>query len=237
MRFSMRRIALLALLLMTAVARPARAIEQGALLDSLQYRGFLYFWEQANPANGLIKDRSTSTSPASIAAVGFGLSSICVGVDHGWVSRSDAAQRVLTTLNTFWTGPEDSLATGQIGYRGFFYHFLDMNTATRTWSSELSTIDTALLFAGILDCKQYFRYIDPNEDQIRALADSIYNRADWAFMQNGNPGILMGWKPETGFSGFGQWIGYNEAMILYILALGSPTHAVPTTAWARWTSG
>jgi hypothetical protein len=237
----MRRIALLALLLMTAVAPPARAIEQGALLDSLQFRGFLYFWEQANPANGLIKDRSTSTSPASIAAVGFGLSSICVGVDHGWVSRSDAAQRVLTTLNTFWTGPEDSLATGQIGYRGFFYHFLDMGTATRTWSSELSTIDTALLFAGILDAKMYFTDpIDPTEIQIRALADSIYRRADWNWFCHGAPALYMGWKPETatngGFGGFGFWTGYNEAMILYILGLGSPTHAMPTNTWAGWTS-
>jgi hypothetical protein len=223
----------------TLVPRPARAaLDQEAMLDTLQHSAFNYFWLEANPANGLIKDRSTSGSPCSIAATGFGLSAICIGADHGWVTRSDAAQRVRTTLNTFWTGPQGTIGDGTIGYKGLFYHFLDMNTATRTWSSELSTIDTALLFAGIMDARQYFTSAsDSNEIQIRALADSITRRADWNFMRNFNPGILMGWQPTTGFAGFGQWIGYNEAMILYIIALGSPTHAVPSTAWARWTSG
>ncbi|HTO91756.1 MAG TPA: glucoamylase family protein [Candidatus Sulfotelmatobacter sp.] len=220
-------------------ARPAGAqtMTTDALLDTLQHTAFNYFWNEANPLNGLIKDRSTSDSPCSIASTGFGLSGICVGVDRGWVSRSAAAARVLTTLQTFWNGPQSSIGDGTIGYKGFFYHFLDMNTGLRTWSSELSSIDTALLLAGILDAKQYFDGSDPNEQQIRALADSINQRVDWNFMRNFNQGVLMGWKPGTGFAGFGQWIGYNEAMILYILALGSPTHAVPTNAWARWTSG
>ena len=218
-------------------AAPARAQTTAALLDSIQYSAFRYFWYEANASNGLIKDRDTPTSPCSIASTGFGLSAICVGIDHGWITRDDGKARVLTTLQTFWNGAQGTAVSGTIGYQGLFYHFLDMNTATRTWSSELSTIDTALLFAGILDCKQYFNQSDPTEDQIRALADAIYDRADWVFMQNGNPGILMGWKPETGFSGFGQWIGYNEAMILYILAIGSPTHAIPGSAWNTWTSG
>lgn len=238
----MRRTLLSAIVLaslMSLGARPAHAtLSHEAMLDTLQHSAFDYFWNEANPANGLIKDRSTSGSPCSIASTGFGLSAICIGVNHGWVTRALAAQRVLTTLNTFWTGPQSSVGDGTIGYKGLFYHFLDMNTATRTWSSELSTIDTALLFAGIIDARQYFDSVsDPTEIQIRALADSITRRADWNFMRNFNQGILMGWQPGTGFSGFGQWIGYNEAMILYILALGSPTHGVPTTAWARWTSG
>jgi hypothetical protein len=145
---------------------------------------------------------------------------------------------VLTTLQTFWNGPQSTAASGTIGYKGFFYHFLDMNTATRAGSDvELSTIDTALLFAGILDAQQYFDGADTGEVQIRALADSITRRADWNFMRNFNPGVLMGWKPGTGFGGFGQWIGYDEAMILYLEALGSPTHGVPTSAWQEWTSG
>ena len=217
--------------------RTVSAQTTDALLDTLQHTGFQYFWSEANPANGLIRDRDTGGSPCSIAATGFGLSAICVGVDHGWVSRADARARVLTTLQTFWLGPQGISASGTIGYRGLYYHFLDMGTATRTWDSELSTIDTALLFAGILDAKQYFSTSDADEVTIRALADSIYQRADWNFMRNFNTGILMGWKPGTGFNNFGQWIGYNEAMILYILALGSPTHAVPTTAWSAWTSG
>jgi hypothetical protein len=232
----MRRI-ILALTLLAIGAADVRAQTTAALLDTVQHRSFLYFWSEANPANGLIKDRSTSGSPASIAAVGFGLSSICVGIDHGWVSREAGRDRVRTTLETFWTEPQGSGANGFIGYKGLFYHFLDMITAVRTWSSELSTIDTALLFAGILDAKQYFTGSDPVETEIRALADSIYRRADWEFMRNGAQGIYMGWKPGTGYSGFGLWQGYNEAMILYLLALGSPTHPVPTTTWNYWMSG
>jgi hypothetical protein len=232
----MRRciVALIALIL---CAPAARAETTEAILDSLQYGAFQYFWNEANPANGLIKDRDTPGSPCSIAATGFGLSAICIGVDHGWVSRTDAQTRVLTTLQTFWNQPQGSGTSGFIGYRGLYYHFLDMTTAVRTWDSELSTIDTALLFAGILDARQYFNTSDPADSQIRALADTIVHRADWNFMRNFNPGILMGWKPATSFAGFGQWIGYNEAMILYILALGSPSHAVPTSAWTQWTSG
>lgn len=220
-----------------AWAPSARAQTTAALIDSLERTGFNYFWNESNAANGLVRDRSEPTSPASIAAVGFGLSSICVGVDHGWVPRTQAASRVLTTLNTFWTGPQGSGSTGTIGYKGLFYHFLDMNTGLRTWDSELSTIDTALLLAGIIDCKQYFTTSDPNEVQIRALADSIYRRTDWVFMQNLSSGIFMGWKPGTGFGGFGKWIGYNEASIMYILALGSPTHPSSSSGWSYWTSG
>lgn len=208
-----------------------------ALLDSVQEASFRFFWNEVNPANGLIRDRTQPWSPASIASMGFGLSAICVGVDHGWIARAEGRDRVLATLQNLWTMPQSSAASGVIGYKGLYYHFLDMTTSTRTWDCELSTIDTALLFAGIIDCKQFFDAADPGEEQIRALADSIYYRADWNFMRNFNPGILMGWKPGTGFSGFGQWIGYNEAMILYILALGSPTFPVPASAWNAWTSG
>lgn len=207
------------------------------LLDSLQYSAFRFFWYEANPSNGLIKDRNTSGSPSSIASVGFGLSAICVGVDRGWVAREAAKDRVLTTLKTFWEKPQGSAASGTIGYKGFFYHFLDMTTATRVWNSELSSIDTGLLLAGILDAQQYFTEVDSIETLIRAYADSIYRRVDWNWMRNFNPGIMMEWKPETQFGTLGYWIGYNEAMILYILALGSPTKPVPTTAWQAWTSG
>jgi len=219
---------------------PAGALTTPALLDTLQHTAFNYFWFEANPANGLIKDRSTPGSPCSIAANGFGLTAICIGVDHGWVTRAAARSRVLTTLQTFWNGPQGSGASGFMGYRGFFYHFLDMSTGLRTWDSELSSIDTALLLAGVLDVKQYFNTADPDEVTIRNLCDSIYNRTNWEFMRNFSNGIHMGWKPGTGFAGFGQWIGYNEAMILYILALGSPTFPAPTmfpNVWSTWTSG
>ncbi|MCA9752694.1 MAG: T9SS type A sorting domain-containing protein, partial [Gemmatimonadetes bacterium] len=167
----------------------------------------------------------------------FGLTSIAIGVDHGWVTREDAAARVLTTLETFWNGPQGAGSSGTIGYQGLFYHFLDMTTATRTWSCELSTIDTALLMAGVLDAKHYFDGVDATEIQIRAVADSLYERVDWEWARNSGVGVRMGWTPETGFGGFGTWVGYNEAMILYILALGSPTHPIPASTWFTWTSG
>ncbi|HEV8538408.1 MAG TPA: glucoamylase family protein, partial [Bacteroidota bacterium] len=208
------------------------------LLDTLQHAAFDFFWNEANPSNGLIKDRSASGAPCSIASVGFGLTAICIGVDHGWVARESARDRVLTTLNTFWTGPQGGNESGYTGNYGLYYHFLDMSTSTRTWDSELSTIDTGLLLAGIVFARQYFDGSDSLETQVRALADSIYRRMNWNLMRNGNQGILMGWKPGTGFAGYGQWIGYNEAMIMYILAYGSPTHPITDQyGWQAWTSG
>ncbi|OLD62541.1 MAG: hypothetical protein AUI33_13455, partial [Ignavibacteria bacterium 13_1_40CM_2_61_4] len=245
MSMRLTRFLLCALVGLSPGARPAAAQTFDAILDSLQYGAFRYAWDQANPANGLIRDRSQSGSPCSIAAEGFGLSAICVAVDHGWVSRPDAATRVQTALQTFWNGPQGSAVSGTIGYQGLFYHFLDMNTALRmvSWNTELSTIDTALLLAGILDAKQYFNGSDPTEVQIRALADSIYRRVNWPFVVNSNgKKIRMGWQPGAGgFSGFGDWVGYNEAMIMYILAFGSPTKPVALadipTSWSGWTSG
>jgi len=233
----MLRRGILALVMTALAVAEVHAQSTSALLDTIEHASFQYFWSEVNPANGLIRDRSTLPSPCSIAANGFGLSAICVGIDHGWIARQAGRDRVLTTLQTFWNGPQGTAASGTIGYKGLFYHFLDMSTATRTWNSELSSIDTALLMAGVLDVKQYFDGSDSQELQIRALSDSIYYRADWNWMRNFSSGILMGWKPGSGFSGFGQWIGYNEAMILYLLALGSPTHPVPTTAWNAWTTG
>jgi hypothetical protein len=238
-----RLIRILLLPLALVAAAPAAAQTTDAILDSLQYGAFRYAWDEANPANGMIKDRSQPGSPASIAAVGFGLSVICTGVDHGWVSRAAARTRVRTTLETFWTKPQSSAASGTIGNQGWFYHFLDMNTALRmvSWDTELSTIDTALLLAGILDAKQYFGGGDADEVQIRALADSIYRRVNFPFMVNASGKRLRhGWRPGSGFIPF-DWVGYNEAMILYILAFGSPTKPVPLidipTSWQGWTSG
>ncbi len=226
--------AFLALLALLAFTGTAHAAIDVAVLDSLQYRGFLYFWNEANPSNGLIKDRDTAGSPCSIASTGFGLSAICIGVDHGWITRDAARQRVLTTLQTFWNGPQGPATSGVIGYKGLFYHFLDMNTATRTWNCELSTIDTALLFGGIVHVREYFATVDPMDQQIRALADSILWRADWNWTRNGTAGISMAWYPESGFGG--TWTGYNEAMIMYLLAIGSPTHPVPASDWNYWAS-
>jgi hypothetical protein len=122
------------------------------------------------------------------------------------------------------------------GYKGFFYHMLDMRTGLRAWNSELSSIDTALLLAGVLYAREYFSAPDSLDSLVRALADSIYLRVDWNWMRNYAPGLMMGYYPETGFIN-AWWRGYNEAMIMYILALGSPTHPVPNSVWQAWTSG
>jgi hypothetical protein len=223
----------------TAAATPpyTQSLTTAALLDTIQHTAFNFFWLESNTFNGLIRDRSTTGSPCSIASLGFGLSAICVGIDHGWVTRAAGQARVLTALQTLWNGTQGPAASGIIGYKGLYYHFLDIFTAVRTWDSELSTIDTALLFAGVVDTKQYFGTADPGDVQVRALADSIYYRADWDWARGGTNGLRMGWKPPGGFNGFGTWIGYNEAMIMYLLALGSPTHPVPSTVWTTWTSG
>lgn len=221
--------------LFSASARP-EALDDSLFLDLLQRTAFDFFWNEANPDNGLIKDRDTPNAACSIASVGFGLTAICVAIDRDWITREAGRQRVLTTLTTFWHKPQGRTAAGTIGYKGFFYHFLDMTTGLRAWNSELSSIDTALLLAGIIYAKQYFTGDHPAETSIRQLADSIYYRVDWQWMRNYQPNITLGWFPDTGFIN-AWWRGYNEAMIMGILALGSPTHPVPASTWNAWTGG
>ncbi len=211
-----------------------QVLDDEAFLDLVQRTAFDYFWYEANPQNGLIKDRSSNASLSSIAAVGFGLSTITVGIDRGWIGREAGGARVLATLQFLWSSPQGSEADAT-GYKGFYYHFLGMQSGRRALDSELSTIDTALLLAGVLHVEQYFDQPDPTETEIRALADAIYRRVDWPWMQVRSAKICHGWEPETGFLPY-DWGGYNEAMILYLLALGSPTSPVTAEAWTAWTS-
>ncbi len=210
-------------------------IETTALLDDLERRSFRFFWETTDAATGLAPDRWPTPSFASIAAVGFALSAYPIGVARGWITREQAGQRVLTTLRFFRAAPQGPQAAGMAGYKGFFYHFLDMKTGARFGDTELSTVDTALLLAGALHCQSFFDGTDIPETQIRALADEIYARVDWRWAQVRAPSIGHGWHPETGFIA-NDWKGYNEAMLVYLLALGSPTFAVEPAAWDAWTS-
>ncbi|HZR20615.1 MAG TPA: glucoamylase family protein [Verrucomicrobiae bacterium] len=209
--------------------------EDNQFLEYLQQVNFDYFWYLANPKNGLVPDRSAPGAACSIAAVGFGLSAIPIGIDHGWIQRRAGAARVLTTLKTFLETPQGPAKTGTIGYKGWFYHFLDMNSARRAFG-ELSSIDTVLLVAGMLDAKQYFDGPDPDEAGIRQAADTIFNRLDWKWMARGSNVVSMGWFPDSGFIG-NNWIGYNEGMILYCLGLGAATNPLPSSGWTAWTSG
>ncbi|UFH54937.1 glucoamylase family protein [Spirosoma sp. KNUC1025] len=203
-------------------------------LDSLQRDTFRYFWDTTNPENGLTPDRAPTRSFASIAAVGFGLTSYLVGVERQYVTRAQAAERTLKTLRFFAKAPQSEKKSGITGYKGFFYHFLDMKTGERFKEVELSTIDTALLLGGILSCQTYFDKNTPVETEIRQLAEQIYARVDWTWMQARKPYVSMGWHPEKGFIP-ADWKGYNEAMLLYVLALGSPTHPVGEEVWSAWT--
>lgn len=212
-----------------------------AFLDTLSRRTFDFFWETPNPRNGLTPDRWPTKSFSSVAAVGFALTAYPIGIERGWVTREAARDRVLATLRFFWTAPQGPQGTGVTGYNGFFYHFLDMETGRRFATVELSTIDTALLLAGALTCREYFDHDDAGDAEVRALADSIYRRVDWSWARDGGTLVSMGWRPEAAQHqnerGFivSQWAGYNEGMLVYALALGSPTHPVMPAAWNEWT--
>lgn len=206
-----------------------------AFLDDVQERTFGFFWETTNPENGLTPDRWPTESFSSVAAVGFALTAYPIGVERGYVTREEARDRTLTTLKFFWDAPQGEDASGITGHRGFFYHFLDMETGERFETVELSSIDTALLMAGVLFSAEYFDGGDPSEAAIRAYADSLYRRVEWNWIQPRAPLIGMGWHPERGFIPH-DYRGYNEAMLLYVLAMGSPTHPVDASAWDAFTS-
>lgn len=193
---------------------------EAKLLNKIERDTLQYFLQQSDINTGLVKDNSRPGSPASIAATGFGLAAFAIGADRGWISHDLAKKKILAALIT--------LGTRASHKNGFFYHFLDMRTGKRTWSSEVSSIDTALLVAGALTAAQYY---PGTEIEKRAL--KIYARVDWKWMLNNSDLICMGWKPESGFLPY-YWDSYNELLILQALALGSPTHATPAETWNAW---
>lgn len=203
-------------------------------LDELQRRTFNYFWELADSNNHQIPDRYPKRTFTSIAATGFGLTAYIVGVDKGFISRAEAARRVFNTLQVLSELPQGDAVTGVSGHRGFYYHFLTYENATRFKDVELSSIDTGLLMAGILSVQSFFDGNNELEEQIRQMADDLYRRVEWDWLYDEKGVMSMGWKPESGKLEH-HYTGYSEAMILYVLALGSPTHAIPAEAWENWT--
>ncbi|WP_331487837.1 glucoamylase family protein [Luteimonas endophytica] len=205
------------------------------LFRDIEKRTFQYFWDTTNELNGLTPDRFPSRPFSSIAAVGFALTAYPIGLENGWISREQAVERTLTTLRFFRDaamGPEEE---GRTGYKGFYYHFIDMDDGHRyePWV-ELSSVDTGLLMMGVLFAQSYYTGDDEREREIREIADELYRRVEWPWLQQRPPLISMGWYPESGFIQH-DWTGYDEAMLVYILALGSPTHPVETEAWETWT--
>ena len=205
-----------------------------AELEKLQHESFNYFLHETNPVNGLVIDKTAANWPSSIAATGLALASYPVGVERSFMTRSSAVERTLKTLRFFWNSPQGT-EPDATGYKGFYYHFLDMQTGRRAWQCELSTIDSTFLLAGALTAGIYFDADTSDEHEIRTLADSLYRRADWQWAQNHGATVTHGWKPESGFLKY-RWEGYDEAMLLYTLGLGSPTYPLPESSYTAWAS-
>ncbi len=200
--------------------------DEDALLQEMEKAAFQFFWEQAGPKTGLVKDRcnvraNDNSIVASIAATGFGLTAICIGQERGFVSFGDAKERVLNTLRF--------LGTQMTNHRGFYYHFADLNTGERIWDSEVSSIDTAILLCGILTCRQHF-----HSSEITRLAYDIFKRVEWNWLSEDTTLLPHGWSPESGFLPY-RWDYYSELMMMYLLGLGSLSHPLPDKAWDAWT--
>jgi len=213
------------------------SLEDEIFLDTLQYYSFLYFINEINPENGLVRDRTQPESPASMAATGFALPIWAIGAERGWISREQAKQLTLNLFKFLWTA-EQSDRDSAMGHKGFFYHFVDIKTGKRMWNCELSSIDTGLLLAGIHFAIQFYNNInDETETQIRNLGDKITQRVEWDFLTMPPTGkfkntISLSWEPETGLNPIG-WIGYNEALIMYILA-ASLDYSTIDLAYNQW---
>jgi hypothetical protein len=202
-------------------------------LAQLQHDTFEYFANEVNPDNGLVADSTKQGAPSSIAATGFALTAYPIGVERGYLTRVEAIKRCLTTLRFFHDSPQGT-GPDAIGYKGFYYHFLDMKTGRRTWNCEISTIDTTYLLAGALTAATYFDGERKEENEIRQLAAALYERADWQWAQNGALTVSHGWKPQRGFIKY-RWTGYSEALILYILGLASPSFPLSEESYRAWT--
>jgi hypothetical protein len=194
-------------------------------LEELEHANFLYFWEQANPQTGLVRDRFTVRGKdrggvCSIAATGFGLTALCIAERRGYVSHRQARDRALATLRFLWKRLPH--------HRGFFYHFADMTTGERQWDSEISSVDTAILLCGVLTCRRFYHH-----EEISALANAIFNRVDWTWLSEDTALLPHGWMPESGFLPY-RWDGYSELMMIYLLGLGSWSHPLPAETWNAW---
>ncbi|WP_428388281.1 glucoamylase family protein [Mucisphaera sp.] len=203
---------------------PSEQSDDG-FLEELSRRSFDFFWREGDPDTGLVPDRALADGTrggdvASIASMGFGLTAYTIGVERGWISYEQGYDRTLNTLLYL----RDELEN----VRGFFYHFVDMETGERVWECELSSIDTALLIAGVLSSKAYFE-----GTEVAEVAQQIYDRVEWPWMHDGKATLSMGWKPESGFLPY-HWHDYNELKILYLLGLGSETHPLAESSWHAW---
>ena len=206
----------------------ARRAAEDMELDRLQSRAFSYFVHESNPDNGLVIDKSAPGWPASIAATGLALTAYPVGVERGLMSRPEAVRRTLAALRFLCDSPQGPEPQAS-GDHGLYYHFLHMRTGRRVWNCELSTVDTAFLLAGVLCAAVYF----PEAAEIGERAQRLYERVDWRWALNGGATLSHGWRPETGFIPY-RWEGYDEALLLYVLALAAPSFGLGPESYAAW---
>jgi hypothetical protein len=204
-------------------------------LDGLEASASSYFLHEVDAETGLVRDKSDPRAPASIAGSGFALTCYAIAAERGYTSREAAAERTRTALRFLYDAPQGE-GDDAIGAHGFFYHFLDMRTGRRVWDSELSTIDSSIFFAGALAAAQYFDRDNAIEAEIRATADALYRRADWMWALDDGPLVSLGWHPDKGFLRY-RWSGYSEALLLYLLGLGSPSHPLPSSTYRCWCDG
>ena len=210
-------------------------LDVATLIDVAQGHAFLYFESTTDPASGLVLDSTQPEAPCSIAGVGMALTAYPIAVERGWMTRQQAVGITLRTLR-FFAGADMSGAADSTGHRGFYFHFLDMRSGTRAWNSELSSVDTAFLVAGALAAGSWFDHDSGHEAEIRQLARLLADRVEWDWMCNGRGAVCHGWKPGRGFLRY-HWVGYNEALLMMALALGSSTHPAPARAWDEWLAG
>jgi hypothetical protein len=195
------------------------------LLEAIEAANYKYFWEQANPYTGIVRDRCNATNPdksdlGSIAATGFGLTALCIGDERGYGSRPEIRGRVLNSLRFLWKKLPD--------HRGFYYHWANVNTGERLWDSEVSSVDTAILLCGVLTCRAHYPH-----SEISDLASEIFNRVDWTWLSEDTRILPHGWTPEAGFLQY-RWDNYSEMMMMYLLGLGSSTHPLAPETWTAW---
>jgi hypothetical protein len=214
-------------------AQAKNRVEITKLLDGLEREHVQYFLEQEDPKTHLTLDRSRKDSASSIAAVGFGLTVYPIAAERHWISRDKAAQHTLSVLQNLYHAQQGDQAEGTAGNHGFFYHFLDPKAVTRKDKSELSTIDTALLMSGVLFVKNYFDQDTSVDRRIRRYATKLYDRVDWNWAMNGKDRMALDWTPEKGFS-HAQWGGYNEAMMMLLLGMGSSSKPIDPKAWQSY---
>ncbi len=205
------------------------------MLHTLQRETFDYFLNEVNPVTGLIADKTEPGFPSSIAVNGMAITAYIIGVEKKWLSRQNAIERILKILRFFYDSQQGRQANAT-GYKGFYYHFLKMNNGERDWNCELSTIDTALFIAGALSAAVYFKNATGEESAIRDLADKLYRRIDWQWALNKGETICHGWKPKSGFLRYRWDKHYSEAMLMYLLALGSPTFPIQQAGYEKWSN-